>query len=45
VLQAFWSESMLVAEAVDSVVRPVKMNYEIHGNTLPHLHLHFSPTN
>ena len=42
-LQAFWSESMLVAEAVASVVHPVKMNYEIHGNTLPHLHLHLFP--
>jgi diadenosine tetraphosphate (Ap4A) HIT family hydrolase len=24
-------------------VRPTKMNYEIHGNTLPHLHLHPYP--
>jgi diadenosine tetraphosphate (Ap4A) HIT family hydrolase len=21
----------------------VKLNYEIHGNTLPHLHMHFFP--
>jgi diadenosine tetraphosphate (Ap4A) HIT family hydrolase len=42
-LEAFWNESMVVAEAVASVVHPVKMNYEIHGNTLPHLHLHLFP--
>ena len=34
---------MRVAAAVASVVCPVKMNYEIHGNTLPHLHLHLFP--
>lgn len=39
----FWSDSMLVAAAVASVVTPIKMNYEIHGNTLPHLHLHLFP--
>jgi diadenosine tetraphosphate (Ap4A) HIT family hydrolase len=39
----FWQETMLVAAAVDSVVKPVKMNYEIHGNTLPHLHVHLFP--
>lgn len=39
----FWNDSMLVAEAVASVVSPIKMNYEIHGNTLPHLHLHLFP--
>lgn len=40
---AFWKEAMLVARAVASVARPIKMNYEIHGNTLPHLHLHLYP--
>jgi diadenosine tetraphosphate (Ap4A) HIT family hydrolase len=40
---AFWQEAMLVARAVASVARPTKMNYEIHGNTLPHLHLHLYP--
>lgn len=39
----FWADSMLVAAAVASVVSPIKMNYEIHGNTLPHLHLHLFP--
>jgi diadenosine tetraphosphate (Ap4A) HIT family hydrolase len=39
----FWQETMLVAAAVDRVVKPIKMNYEIHGNTLPHLHVHLFP--
>jgi diadenosine tetraphosphate (Ap4A) HIT family hydrolase len=39
----FWHDAMLVARAVASVAQPIKMNYEIHGNTLPHLHLHLFP--
>ena len=39
----FWNDAMNVARAVASVVEPIKMNYEIHGNTLPHLHLHLFP--
>ena len=39
----FWRDAMTAAQAVASVVHPVKMNYEIHGNTLPHLHLHLFP--
>lgn len=42
-LDTFWSEAMLVARAVHDLVRPVKMNYEIHGNTIPHLHMHLYP--
>jgi diadenosine tetraphosphate (Ap4A) HIT family hydrolase len=38
----FWQDAMIVARAVAAVVHPIKMNYEIHGNTLPHLHLHLS---
>jgi len=40
---AFWLEAMMIARAVASVAQPIKMNYEIHGNTLPHLHLHLFP--
>jgi diadenosine tetraphosphate (Ap4A) HIT family hydrolase len=32
----FWRDVMLVARAVAEVAHPIKMNYEIHGNTLPH---------
>jgi diadenosine tetraphosphate (Ap4A) HIT family hydrolase len=40
---AFWRDAMLVARAVADLLSPIKMNYEIHGNTLPHLHLHLFP--
>jgi diadenosine tetraphosphate (Ap4A) HIT family hydrolase len=40
---AFWRDAMLVARAVADLVQPIKMNYEIHGNTLPHLHVHLFP--
>jgi diadenosine tetraphosphate (Ap4A) HIT family hydrolase len=40
---AFWAESMAVAAALSGSLRPSKMNYEIHGNTIPHLHLHLYP--
>ena len=40
---AFWRESMAVARALSSLLEPVKMNYEIHGNSIPHLHLHLYP--
>jgi histidine triad (HIT) family protein len=39
----FLQEAMAVAEALRSEFQPIKVNYEIHGNTLPHLHLHLFP--
>ena len=32
-----------VAQALAKVYRPVKMNYELLGNQVPHLHWHLSP--
>lgn len=32
-----------VSEAVQKITGAVKMNYEIHGNTIPHLHVHLFP--
>lgn len=42
-LEAFWREAMLVARRVAECLQPTKMNYEIHGNTIPHLHMHLFP--
>jgi diadenosine tetraphosphate (Ap4A) HIT family hydrolase len=42
-MAVFWSEGMSVARALDELVHPPKMNYEIHGNSIPHLHLHLYP--
>ena len=33
----------LTARAVKTVTNAVKINYEIHGNTVPHLHIHIYP--
>jgi diadenosine tetraphosphate (Ap4A) HIT family hydrolase len=40
---AFWQEAMAVAQVVNRLYRPMKLNYQIHGNTLPHLHMHLFP--
>jgi diadenosine tetraphosphate (Ap4A) HIT family hydrolase len=39
----FWLDAMATAEGLADVTHPVKMNYEIHGNTIPHLHMHLFP--
>jgi diadenosine tetraphosphate (Ap4A) HIT family hydrolase len=39
----FWREAMAVAKALHARLRPRKMNYEIHGNSIPHLHMHLFP--
>jgi diadenosine tetraphosphate (Ap4A) HIT family hydrolase len=40
---AFWEEAMHAAEILARLFKPLKMNYEIHGNTIPHLHMHLYP--
>lgn len=40
---AFWEDVMTAAEILAGLFEPVKMNYEIHGNTIPHLHVHLFP--
>lgn len=40
---AWWDDCMLVARAVAETFKPAKLNYEIHGNTVEHLHLHLFP--
>jgi len=39
----FWTNADRVARAVSERLQPSKLNYEIHGNTLDHLHLHLYP--
>jgi diadenosine tetraphosphate (Ap4A) HIT family hydrolase len=41
--QRFWADVDRVAAAISAGFRPDKLNYEIHGNTIPHLHLHLFP--
>ena len=40
---AFWLEVVLVGSLVERRFAPLKTNYEILGNTLPHLHAHVVP--
>jgi diadenosine tetraphosphate (Ap4A) HIT family hydrolase len=39
----YWAEVLAVARALITVYRPLKMNYETLGNSLPHLHTHLVP--
>lgn len=40
---AFMRDVRRLSAAVSDVTQAVKLNYEVHGNTLPHLHLHVFP--
>jgi diadenosine tetraphosphate (Ap4A) HIT family hydrolase len=40
---AFTRDVQRVSRAIHELTRPVKLNYEIHGNTIPHLHMHLYP--
>jgi diadenosine tetraphosphate (Ap4A) HIT family hydrolase len=40
---AFMRDAQCVSRAVAAATGAVKLNYEIHGNSLPHLHMHFFP--
>jgi diadenosine tetraphosphate (Ap4A) HIT family hydrolase len=40
---SYWRELRLVATAIEDVMRPIKMNYNLLGNSVPHLHAHMVP--
>jgi diadenosine tetraphosphate (Ap4A) HIT family hydrolase len=40
---AYWRETLRVGRALEEHFEPVKLNYEILGNSLPHLHTHVMP--
>lgn len=42
-LLGLMKEVQLCAKALKKVTNAVKINYEIHGNTVPHLHIHLYP--
>ena len=41
--RAFWDDVDRVAAVIAASLHPKKLNYEIHGNVLPHLHVHVFP--
>jgi diadenosine tetraphosphate (Ap4A) HIT family hydrolase len=40
---AFMRDVRRVSAAVQAVTAAIKLNYEVHGNSIPHLHMHFLP--
>jgi diadenosine tetraphosphate (Ap4A) HIT family hydrolase len=40
---AYWLEVVRVGRAIENVLEPVKLNYDLLGNSLPHLHTHVVP--
>ena len=42
-LLGFMEDIKKVAKALQEVTGAIKINYEIHGNTAPHLHCHLFP--
>jgi diadenosine tetraphosphate (Ap4A) HIT family hydrolase len=40
---AYFEEMCLLAEAISRVFQPRKLNYELLGNQVPHLHWHLFP--
>lgn len=39
----FFTDAMAAARGLAKLFAATKMNYEIHGNTIPHLHMHLFP--
>ena len=40
---ACWLETIRVGRALEEHLRPVKLNYDVLGNSVPHLHAHLIP--
>jgi diadenosine tetraphosphate (Ap4A) HIT family hydrolase len=39
----FFADMTLAAQALERVFQPIKMNFELLGNAVPHLHAHILP--
>ena len=40
---SFWAEAMNAARLIAALTAAAKLNYGIHGNVIPHLHMHLWP--
>ena len=40
---SFMRDIRRLSAALQDVTGAVKLNYEVHGNSIPHLHMHFLP--
>ncbi|TAL47978.1 HIT family protein [archaeon] len=39
----FFSEAVKIANAINTALKPAKLNYALLGNVIPHLHWHIIP--
>jgi diadenosine tetraphosphate (Ap4A) HIT family hydrolase len=39
----YWQELLAVGRAIEQALQPVKLNYQLLGNAVPHLHTHIVP--
>jgi diadenosine tetraphosphate (Ap4A) HIT family hydrolase len=39
----YWRDLLTVGRTLEDVLRPVKTNYNVLGNAVPHLHTHIVP--
>jgi diadenosine tetraphosphate (Ap4A) HIT family hydrolase len=39
----YWRDLLIVGRTLEDVLRPVKTNYNVLGNAVPHLHTHIVP--
>jgi diadenosine tetraphosphate (Ap4A) HIT family hydrolase len=40
---AYWRELLIVGRTIEQTMQPLKMNYNLLGNSVPHLHAHLVP--
>ncbi len=40
---AYWRELLIAGRAIEQTMQPLKMNYDLLGNSVPHLHTHIVP--
>jgi diadenosine tetraphosphate (Ap4A) HIT family hydrolase len=39
----YWRDLLIVGRTLEDVLRPIKTNYNVLGNAVPHLHTHIVP--
>ena len=39
----FMSDVQIAAKALKTVTKAERINYELHGNSMPHMHMHLFP--
>jgi diadenosine tetraphosphate (Ap4A) HIT family hydrolase len=40
---AYMRDIQSLSRSLKEITGAIKLNYEVHGNTIPHLHMHFFP--